>query len=183
MEAFFETYDRALDDNWSKLDRHVDTTLIAYENLIGAWRRLIPEAAVNEAEEHLQEAERLAPPGEYADRIAFHRFGQQYTRVMLELLETYRRLAELGVKLDVFSTNVKTRRDAPEERANLLRRAFDLGEERERLLLVHRDWAGPDEGLYAYTNDAGLRRWHAQVKQLSNIDRPSAVTRGTLEDR
>jgi hypothetical protein len=180
MEAFFETYDRALDDNWPKLDRHVDTTLIAYENVVGAWRRLIPEAAVNEAEEHLQEAERLAPAGEYADRIAFHRFGQHYTRVMLDLLETYRQLAELGVKLDVFSTNVKTRRDAPEERANLLRRAFDLGEERERLLLVHRDWAGPDEGLYAYTNDAGLRRWHAQVKQASGIDRPSAVTRRTL---
>jgi hypothetical protein len=46
--------------------------------------------------------------------------------------------------------------------------------------LLHRDWAGPDEGLYAYTNDAGLRRWHSQVKQALDIDRPSAVTRGTL---
>jgi hypothetical protein len=183
MEAFFATYDRALEDNWSKRDRHLDTTFIAYENLIGAWRRLIPEAAVNEAEAHLQEAERLAPAGEYADRIAFHRFGQHYTRVMLDLLETYRQLAELGVPLDWFSASVKTRRDAPEERAKLLRRAFDLGEERERLLLVHRDWAGPDEGLYAYTNDAGLRRWHAQVKQASHIDRPSAVTRATLTER
>ena len=101
---------------------------------------------------------------------------------MLDLLETYRRLAELGVQLDWFSAVVKSRRDALEERANLLRRAFDRGEERERLLLLHRDWAGPDDGLYAYTNDARLRRWHAQVKQVLNIDRPSAVTRGTLHD-
>ena len=180
MEAFFETYNRALDDNWSRLDRHVDTSAIAYANLIGAWRRLIPEAAVNEAEEHLREAERLAPAGEYADRIAFHRFGQQYTRVMLALLETYRQLGGLGVKLDTWSANVKTRRDDPEERQRLLQHAFDLGEEREKLLLAHRDWAGPDEGLYAYTNAAGIRRWHAQVKQALGIDRPSAVTREKL---
>jgi hypothetical protein len=176
MEAFFATYDRALDDNWSKLDRHVDTSQIAYANLVGAWRRVIPETAVREAEKHLEEAERLAPAGEYADRIAFHRFGQQYTRVMLELLETYRQLGELGVKLDTWSSNARTRRDDPEERQRLLRRALDLGQQREELLLAHRDWAGPDEGLYAYTNDAGIRRWHAQVKQVLGIDSPSAVT-------
>jgi hypothetical protein len=84
------------------------------------------------------------------------------------------------VKLDVFSTNVKTRRDSPEERDRLLQRALDLGERREQLMLAHRDWAGPDEGLYAYTNLAGLRRWHTQVKQALHIDRPSAVTKATL---
>jgi hypothetical protein len=183
MEAFFETYNGALDDNWSKLDRHIDTTMIAYANLVGAWRRLIPVAVVEEAEKHLQEAERLAPAGEYADRVRFHRFGQQYTRVMLDLLEAYRQLGELGVKLDTWSANVRTRRDDPQERERLLRRAFDLGEEREKLLLAHRDWAGPDEGLYAYTNDTGIRRWHSQVKQALGIDRPSALTKATLMAR
>ena len=33
MEAFFETYNRALDANWSKQDRNVDTTFIAYANV------------------------------------------------------------------------------------------------------------------------------------------------------
>jgi hypothetical protein len=97
MEAFFETYTLALDDNWTKLDRNVDTTNIAYANLIGAWRRLLPEAVVADAERHLRKAEALAPAGEYRDRVRFHRFGQDYTAAMLELLETYRVLAELGM--------------------------------------------------------------------------------------
>ena len=180
MEAFFETYTLALDDNWTKLDRNVDTTNIAYANLIGAWRRLLPEAIVADAERHLRKAEALAPAGEYRDRVRFHRFGQDYTAAMLELLETYRVLAELGVNLDTFSSAVKSRRDDPGQRDRLLRRAFELGERREQILLAHRDWAGPDEGLYAYTNDAGLRRWHSQVKLGLGIDRPSAVTKATL---
>jgi hypothetical protein len=158
MEAFFETYHRALNDNWTKLDRNVDTTNIAYANLIGAWRRLLPETTVAEAERHLRKAEELAPAGEYRKRVRFHRFGQDYTAAMLELLEAYRLLAELGFKLDTFSSAVKSRRDDSGQRDRLLRRAFELGERREQMLLAHRDGAGPDEGLYAYTNDAGLRR-------------------------
>jgi hypothetical protein len=180
MEAYFETHNRALDKNWSKLDRHLDTTTIAYQNLIGAWGRLIPAATVAQAEKHLRKAEKLAPQGEYAERVRFHRFGQQYTAMMLELLVTYRKLAELGLKLDFFSAVVKTRRDAPEERDRLLRRANDLGEQREQLLLAHRDWSGPDEGLYAYANDAGLRRWHSQVKAALGINKPSALTKANL---
>jgi hypothetical protein len=183
MEAFFETYNQALDSNWPKLDHYVDTTDIAYANLIGAWRRLIPEATVAEAERHLQRAEQLTPAGEYADRVAFHRFGQQYTVVMLELLEIYRQLGELGAKLDTWSANAKIKHDSPEERDRLLQRACELGEQRESLLLAHRDWAGPDEGLYAYTNDAAIRRWHPQVKALLGIQRPSSLTKQALTSK
>lgn len=84
------------------------------------------------------------------------------------------------MKLDFFSAAVKTRRDAPEERDRLLRPALDLGEQREQLLLAHDDWAGPDEGLYAYPNDAGLRRWHTTVKQALGVDRPSTLTKAKL---
>jgi len=180
MEAFFGSYNRALDANWQKRDRIVDTTGIAYANVIAAWGRLIPREAVEEAERHLKAAEAKAPAGEYADRVKFHRFGQDYTRVMLELLGNYRQLAALGVKLDTFSSVVKERRDAPAECDALLKRTFELGEQREQMLLAHRDWAGPDEGLYAFTNDAKIRQWHAAVKTALGSDKPSALTKKTL---
>lgn len=178
MQAFFESYEHALDANWSRRDRNVDTTAIAYANLINAWGKLIPSEAIDEAEKHLRAAEAAVPAGEYADRVNFHRFGQDYTRVMLGLLEAYRGLTELGVKLGFAAS--PQQREAPAERDALLRRAFDLGEQREGMLLAHRDWAGPDEGLYAYTNDANIRQWHAAVKKALNISKPSALTKATL---
>ena len=183
MEAFFAAYDRALDANWPKRDRIVDATGIAYANVIGAWGKLFPREVIEEAEQHLKAAEAKAPAGEYAGRVQFHRFGQDYTRVMLGLLEAYRQLAGLGVKLDTFSSAVKERRDAPAERDALLQRAFDLGEQREQMLLAHRDWAGPDEGLYAYTNDAHIRQWHAAVKRELNIAKPTALTKTSLAEK
>ena len=159
----------------------MDSAEIAYANIIGAWSRLLPRATVDEAESHLRAAEETAPAGEYADRVRFHRFGQDYTRVMLGLLDDYHRLAELGVRLDTFSSVVKERRDAPAERDKLLQEAFDLGEQRETMLLAHRDWAAPDEGLYAFTNDAGIRQWHTRIKRELNIDRPSPMTKAALK--
>jgi hypothetical protein len=100
--------------------------------------------------------------------------------MMMALLDSYRQLAILGVKLDVFSSLFKDRRDAPEERAAMLQRAYELGEQREQMLLAHRDWPGPDEGLYAYTNDSRNRQWHAQVKKELGIEKPSALTKQAL---
>ena len=179
MEAYFETFNRALDNNWSKRDRVVDATGIAYANIIAAWSRLIPPGAVEEAEQHLRDAEKKVPAGEYADRVKFHRFGHEYTKVMLELLENYRKLTELGVKMD-FTASVKATRNVPAERDALLKRSFDLGEQREQMLLAHRDWAGPDEGLYAFTNDAKIRQWHTAVKKALGVDEPTALTKSTL---
>jgi len=82
MKAFFESYNRALDRNWSKMRRLVDTHGIAYANLINSWHLLLPPDVVHEAEAHLRAAEAKVPPGRYADRVAFHRFGQDYTRMM-----------------------------------------------------------------------------------------------------
>lgn len=183
MAKFFETYSRTLDEHWKERNRHVDTTAIAYANIICAWRRLLPESAIAAADRHLREAERLAPPGAYADRVRFHRFGQEYTAVTLELLETYRRLGELGVQLDWFSTLARERRDDPAERGRLLRRADELGERREQLYLSHRDWAGPDEGGYASAQEKGIRQWHAKVKECLGIERPSVFTRKKLTGR
>ena len=180
MQSFFETYHRALDRNWDRRQRIVNTAIIAYANLIGSWNLLLPPEAIVEAESHLAAAEKRVPPGEYAERVALHRFGQDYTRCMLELLELYRRLGECGVPLEFFASQAEIHRDDADERDRLLRRAFDLGEQRERLLLAHRDWAGPDEGLYAFTNDSHLRQWHTAVKKSLGIEQASAITGATL---
>ncbi len=179
MEAFFETYNRSLDANWPKRDRVVDATGLAYANIIAAWGRLIPLGAVEEAEKHLKAAEARVPAGEYADRVKFHRFGQDYTRVLLELLDNYRKLTELGVKME-FTVAVKATRDDPAEREALLKRSYELGEQREKMLLAHRDWAGPDEGMYAFTNDINTRQWHAAVKRELKIEKTTALTKTTL---
>jgi hypothetical protein len=183
MEAFFETYQNALDQNWAQRDRTVETALPAYNNVIGAWGRLIPTAALEKAEQHLRDAEAKAPAGEYADRVKFHRFGHDYTRVMLGLLNDYRELAQLGLELEHFSTVVQERRSDAAERERILKRAYELGEKREAMLLAHRDWAGPDEGMYAYTNDVNLRQWHTAVKRELKIDRPTALTKKTLAEK
>jgi hypothetical protein len=48
------------------------------------------------------------------------------------------------------------------------------------MLLAHRDWAGPDEGLYAFTNDRNIRQWHTNVKKALGIEKPTAITKETL---
>jgi len=182
MEAFFGAYSHALDTNWSKRDRVVDATGIAYANVIAAWGKLIPNEAIEEAEKQLRAAEAKAPAGEYADRVKFHRFGHDYTKLMLQLLANFKQLTELGVKME-FTTAAKTTRDDPAARDALLKRTYDLGEQREQMLLAHRDWAGPDEGLYAFTNDSKIRQWHANVKHALGIEKPSALTKQTLSGK
>jgi hypothetical protein len=182
MEAFFGAYSHALDTHWPERDRIVDATGIAYANVIAAWGKLIPSEAIEEAEKHLQAAEAKAPAGEYANRVKFHRFGHDYTKLMLQLLANYKQLTELGVKME-FSSSVKATRDDPAARDALLKRTYDLGEQREQMLLAHRDWAGPDEGLYAFTNDSKIRQWHANVKHALGIEKPSALTKQTLSGK
>ena len=182
MEAFFGAYSHALDTNWSKRDRIVDATGIAYANVIAAWGKLIPNEAIEEAEKQLQAAEAKAPAGEYADRVKFHRFGHDYTKLMLQLLANYKQLTELGVKMK-FTTAAKATRNDPAARDALLKQTYDLGEQREQMLLAHRDWAGPDEGLYAFTNDNKIRQWHDNVKRALGINKPSALTKETLADK
>jgi hypothetical protein len=56
----------------------------------------------------------------------------------------------------------------------LLKEAYDLGEQREKMLLAHCDWAALDEGLYAFAYERHLRQWHSNVKKVLGIDTPSA---------
>jgi hypothetical protein len=123
----------------------------------------------------------LHTAGEYAGRVKFHRLGQDCTHVMLELLANCKQLATLGIALQSFSS--KPQRDAPAERDALLKRTYHLGEQREQLLLAHRDRAGSDEGLYAFNNDGQIRQWHAAVKKALGIAKRMAVSKETLSGR
>jgi hypothetical protein len=165
MKAFFETYSKALDKNWNKQRKIIDTPGVAYVNLVNSWHILFPSQVIDEAEKYLVAAEKKVSSGEYGERVAFHRFGQEYTRVMLGALDCYRKLAELGMEMEFFSRGVETPRIDEEEKAKLLQEAYRLGEKREELLLAHRDWAAINEGLYAFTNDRNIRQWHTNVKK------------------
>jgi len=179
VQAYFGTFRDALKANWPNRRFVLPARGMAYVNIINSWDILYPPAVLDEAEKHLKEAAALAPAGEYADRVAFHRFGFEYTRTLVDLLRCYHDLANRGVDLDTFVNFEKLPYDTTKEK-ELLRRAYELGEKRETLLLEHRDWAALDEGLYAFTNDKGLRQWHAAVKKLLRIDTPTRLTSATL---
>lgn len=182
MRAYFETYSSSLEKNWADRRFILDTRFVAYLNLVNSWQIILPATVVDEAEKHLVAAEKIAgSEGEYAGRIKLHRIGQTYTRCMLELIDAYRQLAELGMDMEFLSKGVTEVRYDPALRAKLLKRAYELGEQREDILLANRDLPGPDEGLYAITNDREMRQWHSNVKQLLGIETPTRITREQLE--
>ncbi len=181
MRAYFETWNQSLNENWSKRRKVMDTPGFTYVNVVNSWDITMPPSVVEKAGVHLKAAEAKAPAGEYADRVAFHRFGYEYSKVVLATVDCYRQLAELGVDLEFFKLAVPVPRKDDAEKQRLLKRAYELGEEREKMLLMHRDWAGPDEGLYGQTIDSKNRLWHSEVKKELGIDKPSAVSMSTLQ--
>ncbi len=181
MQAYFGTFRKAIESNWPKRRFITPTRGMAYLNIINSWDILYPSEVLEEAEGRLKEAAALAPPGEYSDRVAFAKFGFDYTRTMLELIGCYQGLANFGVKMQAFENLENFPKDGVKINT-LLRRAYELGEKREDLLLRHRDWAAIDEGLYAYVanNPKGLL-WHTTVKKHLGITTPSRVTEETLK--
>ncbi|HWL51747.1 MAG TPA: DUF4838 domain-containing protein [Chthoniobacteraceae bacterium] len=180
MQAYFGTFRDAIRANWPNRRLVVPTRRMAYANLLNSWDILYPPSVLDDAEKCLEEAIRLAPEGEYGDRVAFHGFGFEYTRTLVELLRCYHDLANRGVDLGGFVNFESLPHDEAKEK-ELLRRAYELGEKRETLLLAHRDHAAIDEGLYAYANDKGIRQWHAAVKQRLDIGTPTRLTLESLQ--
>lgn len=176
MREFFGTYSKALDERWKNRERVMDAPGLAYVNVINSWHIVYPPAVVEQAEQWLAKAQAKAPPGEYAERVKFHRLGQDYTKVMTRLLECYRLLGQLGMKMEFFSGSTVEQRNDPEQKAALLKEAYELGKRREQLLLQQRNWAALDEGLYAFTNDKGIRQWHSHVKKELGISEPTLLT-------
>lgn len=180
MREYFGTYSRSLDENWAKRVRVIDTPGLAYVNIINSWHLFYPPSVVDRAEEWLKKAEAMAPAGEYRERLKLHRIGQDYTRCFTRLLDCYRQLAQLGMKMEFFSLPDMQIHNDPARKAALLKEAYELGKQREQLLLLQRNWAALDEGMYAFTNDSNLRQWHAHVKRELGIKEPSLLTLETL---
>lgn len=183
MESYFGAFRKAIKTNYPNRRLVLPTRAMAYANTISSWGIIYPPTVLEEAEKHLKEAARLAPEGEYADRVAFAQFGFEYTRTMLELIQCYQSLANMGVNMKAFQNFENLPRD--EAKINdLLRRAYELGEKREDMVLAHRDWAAIDEGLYAYVVNEPLGLpWHPTVKKLLGITDPSRVTKETLKSQ
>jgi hypothetical protein len=184
MKRYWQTYDNAVATNWMKRRMISPSLGVSYVNMVNNWRIVLPESAIDAAEKELREAEAKAPPGEYADRVKFARVGQDYTRMMVELMECYRQLTEYGMKMDSLRTAAGVAAGTlndPAAKQRLLKRAYELGREREAMLLAHRDWGALDEGLYAFTNDRHLRQWHAAVKKALGIDEPTKLTKELLK--
>lgn len=176
MREFFGAYSKALDERWKDRQRVMDTPGLAYVNVANSWHIVYPPSVVDQAEMWLAKAEAKAPPGEYAERLKLHRIGQDYTKVMTRLLACYRLLGQLGMKMEFFSGPTVEQRSDPAQKAALLKEAYELGKRREQILLLQRDWAALDEGLYAFTNDAGIRQWHSHVKKELGINEPTLLT-------
>lgn len=176
MRQFFGVYSRALDERWKDRERILSGAGISYVNIVNSWHVVYPPAVVEQAEQWLAKAQAKAPPGEYAERLKLHRLGQDYTKVMTRLLECYRLLGQLGMKMEFFSGPTVEQRSDPAQKAALLKEAYELGNRREQLLLQQRDWAALDEGLYAFTNDKNIRQWHTHVKKELGINEPSTMT-------
>lgn len=183
MRKYFETYENAIAANWPKRRFIIDNRGMPYRNLVNSWELVFPPAVLEEAGKHMQEAEALAPAGEYGERVMFHRFGFEYTKTLLELLRCYRQIADWGIELEMFENLNKDKEVTinPAEKEKVLRRAYELGEKREDMLLAHRDWAAIDEGLYSATNDMNIRQWHTEVKKQLGIEKPTRLNKLLLQ--
>jgi hypothetical protein len=183
MRKYFDTYENAINANWPKRRFIIDARGMTYRNLVNSWEIVFPPSVLAEAEKHMQEAEALAPAGEYGERVMFHRFGFEYTKTLLELLRCYRQIADWGIELEMFANLNEGKQTTvdPAEKEKILRRAYELGEKREEMLLQHRDWAAIDEGLYSQTNDMNIRQWHAEVKKQLGIEKPTRLTKPLLQ--
>jgi hypothetical protein len=176
MAAYYALFQDTLDKNWEKRRFIMDSRGVAYVNLVNSWHIILPLSTVDEAEPLLKSAERKAGvDNQYATRLALVRQGHQYTRTMLELLDCYRRLSEMGMKMDFFTAALPDGFQAKPVEAALLQRAFELGEMREDLLLKNRDMPVLDEGLLGYANDQKIRIWHQRVKEQLGNKTPTRI--------
>jgi len=122
-------------------------------------------------------------------RVRVVEIGYEYTTNMVELLSVYRTLGRAGVPIwnfgpegdadearfyklpgnEMLPDTKEFWKKVPrvtltaDEKLRLLRRARDLGEERERILAVNKDLPAVSLGLYRYTEEKGIRCWHKTV--------------------
>jgi hypothetical protein len=183
-------YYESLEDT---LHRNADKALsYSYRQLLNCWPEIFPAADIARAGAQLAEARKaVAGQAEFEERLKVVEVGYEYTVMMVELLGLYRQLGRAGVPLWNFGVEgdaaeaihyklpgnkmlpeveaywAKQPRVTltPDEKLRLLRRARELGEERERILNQYADLPAVSRGLYQFTIENGIRPWHKTVME------------------
>ena len=184
IKNYYGTFENAITANSDKIKS------FAYLELINSWPEVIPVKTIADAGEYLRKARDAAKGNPvYEERVKIVDIGYQYTKTMIELLGTYRKLGRAGVPLwcfgyqgaiaefkhyklpdmpEAWKTFWESRPDVPMEKAEkikLLKRALELGNERERLINDNANLPAISKSMYEYTIKSGLRPWHRTIKE------------------
>lgn len=181
---YYDTFENSIIENADKIKS------FGYLYLINSWPEVIPGKTIADAGEYLRKAQDAAKGNPvYEERVKLVGIGYQYTQTMLELLGIYRKLGRAGVPLwcfgyqgavaefnhyklpempEAWKTFWESRPDVPMEKAEkikLLKRAFELGNEREKLINENANLPAISKSMYEYTVKTGIRPWHQTVKK------------------
>ena len=186
IRKYYGIFENSLKDNQKAIKD------FSYRELINSWGKLFPQNVIEQAGVALAKAKKNAgASGEFAKRVAVVEVGYEYTKVMIELLELYRKLGRSGVPLWFFGYDgdaaqskhyklpdtpmpkewlefwkEKPTIKLPESQViAMLKRAKFLGEERVRILEDNKNMQALSVGLYQMTVDRGIRPWHKIVKE------------------
>ena len=188
VRDYYETFENSLIENQGKLKNY------AYLTLINTWPELFPESTLVKAGDCLEKAKReIGNDPILANRLEIVEIGYKYTRMMVELLGTYRKLGRSGVPLWAFGKagiesefdfwNKKTgmsampkawvefckeRPDLPmtkAEKRKLLKRALELGDMREKMLNDYAELPSMSIGMYTYLKKRKYYQWHDVVRK------------------
>ena len=182
IREYYDVFENSITENRDKIES------FSYLVLINVWPEIFPAQTLTRAGECLKKArEAVKGKAAYEDRVNLVGIGYDYTKVMLELLATYRRLGRAGVPLWCFGKQGalaeqkfwkmkewpqmafwEKRPDEPlprEEKIKLLQRAWVLGKERERILVENASLPAVSLGMYRYMAERGYYPWHATIRQ------------------
>lgn len=191
IRRYFDTFEQAILNNQEAIPD------FSYRKLIYSWPEVLDPATLEKAGEALAAARKDTADQDtiWRKRVEFIGIGYDYTRIMMELLTTYRRLGQAGVPLTAFSQAGDqieadkyklpalpsdivalwtTRPEKPLEKAEkiaLLKRAIELGEARAKILRDNANLPAVSLGMYQYTIDKGIRPWHQTcIDELAKLN-------------
>lgn len=183
IRSYYDTFETSILEN-QKCD-------FAYLHLINSWPEIFPPATITKAEECLKKAQDAVQASPiHAERVKLVAIGFEYTKDMVELLRIYRTLGRAGVPLWFFGyqgalAEMSYWKHLPEmpaswtqfwkqhpdepisqvEKLKLLRRAYDLGNERERIVNEYADRPIVSLGMFNHFKTNGLSPWQQTIKQ------------------
>lgn len=184
VREYHRVLQEATAEGWRKFGLKV-----SYSQVIRTLPRIYSSEVLQNAETELKKAELAAKGTDAEGRVAFLRQGLAYTQLMTELLGLYEKIGRTGFPLEFFEwqSTVRSRRallktiDITEGREEYeqrleepfpytlddldrwLARAWELGENRVKMLNASRESPALDEGLYAQALESKVRQWHQVI--------------------